>query len=241
MRSPLSPHVLALDGPFRHEWVHTRGTRLHAATAGEPNRPLVLLLHDALGGWFDYQQLIPMLSADFHVAAATARGFGQSDKPPSGYSIRYAVGDASGLIRALGHSDALVVAHGSATKVATTLAANYAQRVIGLVLLDCPRNSRLWDGRRKIGLARACDRFPHSVAARSLHGISASDLVELRAQSYRIGGTHSARVKHAKLLTARLPLNWQAAFVQPREYLAGMPQVTNPEEVVAAIHRVRAT
>ena len=42
--NPLPPSVVELDGPFEHEFLHTRGIRLHAATAGDPDNPLVLLL-----------------------------------------------------------------------------------------------------------------------------------------------------------------------------------------------------
>ncbi|OZY79880.1 hypothetical protein CBG03_08805 [Streptococcus pyogenes] len=50
--NPLPPSVVELDGPFEHEFLHTRGIRLHAATAGNPDDPLVLLLHGSFGGWF---------------------------------------------------------------------------------------------------------------------------------------------------------------------------------------------
>ncbi len=40
--NPLPPSVVELDGPFEHEFLHTRGIRLHAVTAGNPDDPLVL-------------------------------------------------------------------------------------------------------------------------------------------------------------------------------------------------------
>ena len=100
----LSPSVVELDGPFEHEFLHTRGIRLHAATAGDPDNPLVVLLHGSFGGWFDFREVIALLAdAGFHVAALDMRGFGMSDKPPlePGQDIRVAVGDVSGAIRAL--------------------------------------------------------------------------------------------------------------------------------------------
>ena len=32
--APLPPSTVELDGPYAHEFVHTRGIRLHVATAG---------------------------------------------------------------------------------------------------------------------------------------------------------------------------------------------------------------
>ncbi|AKK02167.1 alpha/beta fold hydrolase [Corynebacterium epidermidicanis] len=239
MQHPVSPGALAIPGPFQHELVHTRGTRLHAATAGNPRAPFVLLLHDALGGWFDFLRLIPLLSADFHVAAATARGFGQSDKPPSGYTIRFAVGDAAGLIGALGHEDAVVVAHGSATRAATTLAANYPERVQRLILIDPLGRNNLWTVRRNQALARVSSRVPQRVARKSLlDPTESSELVELRSLAYQVGGTHAARLKHTRLPLAPLPINWHSTAQQPTSTLHGMPQWYSPEECAATIIQV---
>ena len=129
----LSPSEVAVEGPFSHEFVHTRGVRLHAATAGDPTDPLILLLHDHTGGWFDYiHSISPLAAAGFHVAALDMRGFGMSDKPPSGYGIRYAVGDVAGVIQSLGHKRAHIVGCGSGGAVAWTLAANYPEHTLSL-------------------------------------------------------------------------------------------------------------
>lgn len=136
MNQPLSPSVVELDGPFEHEFLHTRGIRLHAATAGNPDHPLVVLLHGAFGGWFDYKDVLAELAgAGFHVAALDMRGFGMSDKPPLevGQDIRVVVGDISGAIQALGHDDAFVVGADTGGAVAWALAAERPERVRGLV------------------------------------------------------------------------------------------------------------
>lgn len=44
----LSPKVVLLDG-FNHQEIHTRGLRLHAAVAGSPSDPCIVLFHDAYG------------------------------------------------------------------------------------------------------------------------------------------------------------------------------------------------
>ena len=109
--APLPPSTVELEGPYAHEFVHTRGIRLHVATAGDSSRPLVLLIHGAFGGWFDFQDVIaPLAQRGFHVAAVDMRGFGMSDKPPidAGQDIRTLVGDISGLIQALGHDLSLI-------------------------------------------------------------------------------------------------------------------------------------
>ncbi|CAB0892214.1 alpha/beta hydrolase [Corynebacterium diphtheriae] len=133
---PISPHVVELDGPFSHIMLHTRGVRLHAATAGDPTNPLIVLLHDSFGGWFDFKEcLAPLAAAGFHVAAIDFRGYGLSDKPPTGYDHYLATGDIAGSIRTLGHESAHVIACGSGAAIAWLLAANYPRHVASLTTM----------------------------------------------------------------------------------------------------------
>lgn len=226
--------MLAIPGPFEHELVHTRGTRLHAAVAGAPQAPLVLFLHDCLGGWFDFRHLFEPLSADFHVVAMSARGFAQSDKPPMGYSLREGVGDISGMIRALGHGKATIVAAGTAARLATSLAANYPERVRSLILTDA--RTRL--SPRTLLLARAATNLPDFVAGRSLPpALRTERTLELRALSYQIGGTQHARVKHAKLPGTPLPVKWTSRIEVPVRYASGMPYVADPVAFAEQVQR----
>nr|WP_080794396.1 alpha/beta hydrolase [Corynebacterium pacaense] len=129
-----SPAVVALDGPFQHDHVYTRGIRLHVAVAGLPEDPLILLIHGSFGGWFDYRDVIaPLAKAGFHVAAVDMRGYGMSDKPPNGYDLRHAAGDINGIIAALGHDRALLVGNDTGGSVAWTTATVYPERVEGVL------------------------------------------------------------------------------------------------------------
>lgn len=135
-RTPLPPSVVELDGPFTHELVHTRGVRLHVATAGDPTDPLIVLLHGAFSGWFEYREVIaPLAARGFHVVAVDARGHGLSDKPPAtaGDELRTAAGDIAGVIRSLGHERAIVVGSDAGGAVAWALTTYYPEIVAGLV------------------------------------------------------------------------------------------------------------
>lgn len=131
-----SPSVVALDGPYTHDNIYVRGVRLHAAVAGSPSDPLILLIHGAFGGWFDYKDVIaPLAARGFHVAAVDMRGYGLSDKPPSGYELRRCAGDINGVIAALGHDCALLVGTDTGGSVAWTVSTMYPERVSGVVSL----------------------------------------------------------------------------------------------------------
>lgn len=138
-RSNLSPSVVDLEGPFAHEHVHTRGIRLHAAVAGDPQDPLIVLIHGSFGGWFEYRHVIaPLAARGYHVAAVDLRGYGMSDKPPTdlGQDLRVLTGDISGLIQTLGHSTAVVIGDDTGASVAWALASERPERVRGLVSIS---------------------------------------------------------------------------------------------------------
>lgn len=136
---PLPPSTVELSGPFVHDFVHLRGVRLHVVRAGRRTDPLLLLLHDAFGGWFDFAQAIaPLAERGWYVVAVDARGYGMSDKPPAdaGNALRIAVGDVTGLVRALGYDSAVLVGADSFGAVAWTTAAAAPESVRALVSIS---------------------------------------------------------------------------------------------------------
>lgn len=99
------------------------GVRLRVTEQGEG--PLVLLCH----GWpelaYSWRHQLPALAdAGFHAAAPDMRGFGASDAPDDAgaCSILHLVGDAVGLVRALGHASAVIVGHDWGAPVAWSAA-----------------------------------------------------------------------------------------------------------------------
>lgn len=133
------PDEVLLDGPWTHRMVHVRGQRLHVAECGASSSPLVLFLHSATGGWFDWRLVLPRLAdARVHAVAVSLRGYGTSDRTPSGYAPTATADDAAGLIRALGHSRAIVVGQGFGALVGWTLAARSPQLVSSLVACGMP-------------------------------------------------------------------------------------------------------
>lgn len=232
------PAVVSLEGPFQHELVHTRGIRLHTATAGDPADPLIVLVHGSFGGWFDYREVIePLAQAGFHVAAVDVRGYGMSDKPPTGYGydLRNAAGDLSGLIRALGHGSAIMVGNDTGGAAAWVLAANNPERVRALVAVSAAHPtdlrrciaSRPWLFHRMLirmllnqlpsGLSSRLHRFQKTAYRRQLQVNTTAEYqrsplfekeLELRQLAARISNTGPAIVHNNRLLTGVVPLSW---------------------------------
>jgi pimeloyl-ACP methyl ester carboxylesterase len=75
------------------------------------------------------------LAPTLRAIAFDQRGFGESDKPASGYSIANLAADALALLDALGIDRVTLVGHSYGTFVARELAAMHANRVAALALI----------------------------------------------------------------------------------------------------------
>lgn len=229
---PLSPKTVALDGPFEHVLLHTRGIRLHAAVAGDPSDPLVLLIHGTFGAWLDYRHVIaPLAEHGYHVAAVDMRGYGMSDKPPAraGDPTLIAVGDIDGVISALGHDRAHIVGHDTGGALAWVFASTYPERAASLVAVssshpaDLRRHlrTRPWElvfmlvrvtvGRLPIWLHQLCAPLIPRVWRRELTLNTApgfagtpefGEALSLRIRAARIDNALRGIVRNTRLLTA---------------------------------------
>ncbi|WKD62195.1 Soluble epoxide hydrolase [Corynebacterium ciconiae DSM 44920] len=238
--SPTIPSAVALEGDYEHEWIHTRGIRLHAATAGDPHDPLIVFVHGALGGWFDYRHILPTVAAaGFHCVAIDMRGFGMSDKPPSDYDLRTLAGDVYGVIHATGHQDALVVGHAAGGAVGWALAIHHPEAMRGLVSIAASHPTDLrratfsypWlfgtpiirhAGALMPSRVHGLVTTPQSTArvnlvantAEGFHATSAGRTeLQLRTVAYSIANTSQARAKVARIELAPVPLRWMTAPV----------------------------
>ncbi|MDO4243836.1 MAG: alpha/beta hydrolase [Actinomyces sp.] len=160
------PVTVNRPGPWTHRDLSAGGTRFHVALAGpeapvvdssdaanDPPAPLILLLHGFPECWWTWREIIPGLAdAGHRVAAMDLRGFGGSDRPPSGYDLVTLAQDVMAVVRALGHERVVVVGSGLGGQVAWVLAGLSPSTTAAIVPVGAP----------------------HPVAVRSLRGRSFS-------------------------------------------------------------------
>ena len=132
------PVIVNRPGPWTHRDLTAGGTRFHVALAGPeespsttdagglitagPAEPLVLLVHGFPECWWTWRHVIgPLAEAGYRVAAADLRGFGGSDRPPSGYDLVTLAQDIAAVVRSLGHERAVVIGAGLGGQVAWAL------------------------------------------------------------------------------------------------------------------------
>ena len=121
--------------------LHANGLELHAAAAGPPDGPLVLLLHGFPEFWYGWRrQIDPLAAAGLRIVAPDGRGYNLSDKPEgvAAYALDTLADDALGLARALGRDRFAVVGHDWGAVVAWHLAGRNPERVERAAVLNGP-------------------------------------------------------------------------------------------------------
>ena len=95
---------------FSHVRLGT-GPRLHYVESGNHNGEPVVFLHGWPDSWFSFSLVLPLLPERFRAVAVDQRGFGDSDRPESGYSIPELAADVTGVLDALEIECATLVGH----------------------------------------------------------------------------------------------------------------------------------
>jgi pimeloyl-ACP methyl ester carboxylesterase len=70
--------------PITYKTLHVNGADVFYREAGDPSRPVVLLLHGFPTSSHMFRDLIPQLAGDYHVIAPDLPGFGNTVTPPRG-------------------------------------------------------------------------------------------------------------------------------------------------------------
>lgn len=114
--------------------VVTNGIRIHLQERGQGDLPLVFL-HYWGGSHRTWRHVTDALSPTHRTIALDQRGWGQSDAPPSGYTLDELAADAEGVIEALGLTRYVLVGHSMGGKVAQLIASRRPPGLAGLVLV----------------------------------------------------------------------------------------------------------
>jgi 3-oxoadipate enol-lactonase len=117
--------------------VERDGCPLHVFLAGDPARPLVLLLH---GAGIDHRLFAPNITAlatSHRVAALDLRGHGRSRPMGAPFTAERVLGDLLAVLGALGAREAVIIGHSMGGNLAQELIRRAPERVRALGLVDC--------------------------------------------------------------------------------------------------------
>jgi haloacetate dehalogenase len=126
--------MVQIMNEVRHHTIRANGIRHHYAEAGE-GAPIILL-HGFPETSYAWRHQIPMLAKTYRVIAPDLRGYGETEKPASGYDKRTMANDVRELMRALDLPRIALVGHDRGARVATRFAKDHADVLDRLVVMD---------------------------------------------------------------------------------------------------------
>ena len=133
---PLTWLRLAADGLWSPRYVDVDGLRLcyREAGDGEP----VVLIHGFRGSGRYWSGVAPRLAERARVVAPDLKGFGDSAKPPRGYTLADHTATLRRFLAAVGVGPATLIGHSLGGVVALRLVADFPELVKRLVLITTP-------------------------------------------------------------------------------------------------------
>lgn len=143
------------------------GITLNYAVQGDPNGPVIVMLHGAGDSWHSFERVFPLLPASYRVYAVTLRGHGLSDHPDSGYSRDDFAGDILDFFNQLHIQHATLVGHSLGSFVAQKVAGQDTRHVDRLVLIGSgPGTPRAGSSEDEITspFAKLTDPVPYTFA-----------------------------------------------------------------------------
>ena len=124
------------EAPLRFATVRlATGPRIHYAEQGDADGEAILFLHGWPDSWFSFSTVTQQLPQRYRAFVLDQRGFGDSERPDSGYGIRDLAADAVAFLDAVTVERATVVGHSLGSFVARSVAITNPERVARLVLI----------------------------------------------------------------------------------------------------------
>ena len=111
------------------------GPQLHYAEQGNAAGDAIVFLHGWPDSWFSFSRVAELLPAKYRLCLIDQRGFGDSDRPASGYSIHDFAADVVAFLDAASIERATIVGHSFGTFVSRAVAIAHPERVNRLLLV----------------------------------------------------------------------------------------------------------
>lgn len=154
-----------MDAPLASRWDTIGGLRVRTLVAGDPEGPVVVLIH---GLGMASESMVDMavhLAPDFRVYAPDLPGFGASERPPRALSMRGLADALDRWCEAVGIDDAVVVGNSYGAQVIVELAAREVEegrpgrraRMLALIGPTCDPGARSLLGQASRWLANGRD------------------------------------------------------------------------------------
>jgi pimeloyl-ACP methyl ester carboxylesterase len=121
---------------FRHHFTEAGGLRWHWVDAGAG--PPIVFVHGLPESWYSWHFQMIDLAAERRVIAVDLKGYGQTDKPATGYSVAQVATELAALVDAIGLDQFDLVTHDWGTGVGQRLAADHPEHIRRYVRMEAP-------------------------------------------------------------------------------------------------------
>ena len=135
---------------------------LWSEEAGDPDRPLIALVHGSMDRSSGMLKLSRRLDADFRVLRYDRRGYGRSSPHPGPFNMTGQVADLVGL---LAGRRAVLVGHSYGGDVALTIADRHPDLVAGVAVYETPLSWMPWWPNTTAGSIAIAEQRDPSLAA----------------------------------------------------------------------------
>ena len=119
-----------------HDKAYVNGLDLAYAIGGPTSAPGVMLVHGVPKSMFFWRKVIPHLTPRYRVCVVDIRGFGDSERPVTGYDSNLIASDLIGIADEVGFQKFRVIGEDWGAAYAYTLAATYRDRIEQLVFQE---------------------------------------------------------------------------------------------------------
>ncbi|WP_040420979.1 alpha/beta fold hydrolase [Actinopolymorpha alba] len=117
--------------------IDTGGLKLAYRVFGDPDLPALVFLHGLTSSGSSWDQVVPLVAANWRIYVPDLRGHGQSEWPGT-YSFELLRDDVLGFMNALELTQPALIGHSMGGVAAYLLAQDHPARVSALVLEETP-------------------------------------------------------------------------------------------------------
>ncbi len=123
------------NSPHKSSFVKVNGVKLHYLDWGGKGEVL-LFITGAGNNAHDFDEMAPKFTDKFRVLALTRRGYGESDKPETGYDVATLTEDVRQFLDAMKIKRVNLVGHSAGGNEIIQFASVYPKRTLKLIFLD---------------------------------------------------------------------------------------------------------
>jgi pimeloyl-ACP methyl ester carboxylesterase len=123
---------------FRHHFTDAAGLRWHWVDAGRPRGAPIVFVHGLPESWFSWHLQMADLAAERWSIAVDLKGYGQTEKPATGYSVEQVSAELLALLDAIGVERFDLVTHDWGTGIGQRLAADHRERIGRYARMEAP-------------------------------------------------------------------------------------------------------